>query len=326
MAKKALFLTLFLLPNLLWSALGDLPVTYDYEKGQQVMEVYQKPAILTFVASGDCPWSECLLDEVFQEDQFVSAIGNEFLFIAIDFPLINRQSRAQIELNHSLKNNYEIDTFPTMVMIAPSGEEITRLSFPAEGGKAFAKALRGFYGEYLDLVAQADILEGNPKGKAIEKAYERALSLQTPSLIDRFMNLGLEQRQKGYFLVEQYIGMVNCGKRESKEARLLRRKIMRLKGDEMSEARLRIGVCDYAALHERKPNIAIGLVHRLISSGKINRDGVEKLSHLMAHHFIEEQDYLTALRFAKELVLSDSVDVKESGQALVSHIELAKLR
>ncbi|MCF7851665.1 MAG: thioredoxin family protein [Simkaniaceae bacterium] len=303
---------------------NSLPLTYEYDKGFELMKAYQKPALLCFLSTDECPWSKRLFDEVFNQPAFYELVGNEFIFVIADFASIKQQSKREIETNYALKEQFQIDSFPTLVMLNSEGEEIKRLSFPSKGRDEFAEKLKWVYEEYLSLVDLKDRLLTKPVMEDLIKAYQRALSLNTPILIQHFLDAGLKQKKNGFFLVEKYTAYIQEGKRDSEEAIKLRRKILRLKGDELANAKMRIAILDFQVLHESKPNHAIAMINRVLKDQKISQERLCQLNQLLAEHFIGEKEFLTARRFAEKLQHSDSAMTRHDGNELIRYIEEQK--
>ena len=313
MIKRLFYLFLCLgVPS--FATLGSLPITHSYKKGAQAIKAAQKPALLCFVASDVDAESKYLIEEIIHQQEFFDRMQNRFAFILIDFPANNRQSIEELEQNQELKERFGVGALPTLVLVDPECREVARLGVSGGTRDAFASKLETLYTEYQAL-CQVDT--------DFKKAYQRALVLGSPHLIEKFMQEGLASKENGYFLVEQYVAMAMRGERETKEARALRRKILRMKGEESENARMRLALCDFQALHNTNPSAAVSRVYRVIENGKVSDHSAAQLSRLLAGHFIEEKDYMTAKRFAKRLQDSKSVITQRQGQALLEAIEKA---
>ena len=221
-------------------------------------------------------------------------------------------------MNNDLKEKFEIDSFPTFILLTHEGEEITRLSFPSSGHADFAHKIGSLFDEYTNLVKE---VESDNAQAEVKPHYIRALSLNTPKLVDKLLQEGIQSDDNGYFLIEKYVNFSKEGKRDTQEARKLRRQILKLKGEELSAAKMRLALCDFQALHTVKPNVAVGMIYRLIDHGRLEETEVAKLNHLLANHFIAEKDYMTAKRFASKMAASSLKGTRKEGEKLVTTIE-----
>ncbi|MDN3505246.1 MAG: hypothetical protein P0S95_06710 [Rhabdochlamydiaceae bacterium] len=318
MKNLIVLLTLLVGISPLSAQIGKIPSTFNYERGEEVAQIYQKPMVLCFLASDECIWSDRFIKEVLDDPKFYEEMRKQFIFTIADFPKINTQEADILKINNELKEKFNIVSFPTFILLSHDGEEITRLSFPTSGHADFAHKIGSLFDEYTNLVKE---VENNNPHRDVKPLYIRALSLNTPKLVEKLLQEGLKSEDNGYFLIEKYVSFSTDGKRDSQEARKIRRQILKLQGDELSAAKMRLALCDFQALHNVKPNVAVGMIYRLIDHGKLEEDEVAKLNHLLANHFIEEKDYMTAKRFADKMAGSSSNSTRKEGEKLVTTIE-----
>jgi thioredoxin-related protein len=301
----------------LWAfSLFSEPITEDYMKGKEVMQVHEKPALLCFLSSDGCLWSSRFFDEVLKERDFLKQIRNEFIFVLVDFPELKRQSKEQIEMNAELKNRYRVDSFPTFVMIAPDGEEITRLSFLSKN--QFASKLLMLHNEYLSIKkAIKDIA-----AKDLKDLYNRALSLGAPSLISQILQIGLCSQNPGFFQIEKLISL-NMSKegKESDEAKQLRKSIHKLEGEELENARFRLAVSDFQDVQKEKPHVAGGILSRFLASNPKDPTTVYRVNLLLATHFLAQKDFVLARHYAKEIQKIGSIISQKEVDDLLFEIE-----
>ena len=305
------WLFFLLVSTTLFAKGGGLPISYDYAKGMEAIETYKRPAILVFTSS-DSPDSKQFGDQILNHPDFFTAMQNRFAFIVIDFPQLNMQSMEQIKMNTQLKEQFGIDAFPSLVMVDYDGKEISRLAYNGGTCENFAHKLSHLYTEYLSL----SLVDSDYK-----EAYQRALALGSPHLIEQFMEAGLTAKENGYFLIEKYVDLATKGERASPEARKLRRKILKLGGEELENAKMRLALCDFQELHDSKPNVAVNKVYRLLENNKLNEQHSTQLSRLLANHFITEKDFQTAKRFAEKMTESKSLITQREGKAYLKVIE-----
>jgi thioredoxin-related protein len=292
------------------------PITEDYMKGKEIMQVYEKPALLCFLSSDGCLWSLRFFEEVLKEPDFLKQIRNEFIFVLVDFPELKRQSKEQIETNAELKVRYRVDSFPTFVMVAPDGEEITRLSFLSKS--QFTSKLLMLHNEYLSIKKSIKDIAA----KDLKSIYNRALSLGSPALISQILEIGLCSQNPGFFQLEKLIAlnMTKEGK-ESEEAKQLRKSIYKLEGNELENARFRLAVSDFQDVEKDKPHVAGGILSRFLASNPKDPNTIYKVNLLLATHFLAQKDFVLARHYAKEIQKIGSIISQKEVDDLLSQIE-----
>ena len=100
------------------ASLNALPITEDYECALELSKTYQMPLALAFVGSDWAPPCDMLENG--------ANLGNQCIFVKLDFPEVNRQGPRVIARNFALKEEFHVQTFPTVILLSHEGEEITR--------------------------------------------------------------------------------------------------------------------------------------------------------------------------------------------------------
>lgn len=290
----------------LWLPLAALtpPITDYFDKGKEIMQVYEKPALLCFLSSDGCMWSRHFFDEVLNQPKFLEEMHNECIFIVLDFPDFKRQSKEQIERNENLKMLYRVESFPTFVMVAEEGEEITRLSFFSGNHEEFSRKLLLLQREYFSLKKACQDLSFLSFSEDIKELYKKALSLGCPSLIAQILEQGLLCDHPGFFLIEKLMALCTTKEgKQSEEAKTLREQIHKLKGDELERAKFRMAVSDFQDLQKESPHLAEGVISRFLLTQPKDKEAVYQLNFLLATHFLEQKDFALARHYAKEMGL-----------------------
>ena len=89
--KKVIILLSLLVGIPLMAQVGQIPSTFNYERGEEVAQIYQKPIVLCFLASDECVWSDRFMKEVLQDPKFYEQMRNQsFLPLPIFPRLINK--------------------------------------------------------------------------------------------------------------------------------------------------------------------------------------------------------------------------------------------
>jgi thioredoxin-related protein len=97
--------------------------------------------LLAFIGT-DWSISSLKLDrEVFDQAEFADNSNYNFLLCKLHFYQTQEQYPETIRQNEELATKYNVEEFPTVVVLSPDGQEIGRLGYIPGGVKAFAAAV-----------------------------------------------------------------------------------------------------------------------------------------------------------------------------------------
>jgi len=104
-----------------------------------------KLVLLDFTGSDWCPWCIKFDHEVLSTDQFAAYAQNKLELVLVDFPHNKPQSTDLKQANEALKKRFNVNGYPTYVLLNHSGNELGRQVGYADGGpSAFITKLEGF--------------------------------------------------------------------------------------------------------------------------------------------------------------------------------------
>ena len=102
--------------------------TQDVDAAKALAKERSLPLLLDFTGSDWCGWCKLMDRQVFAQDAWKSWAATSIVLATIDFPsdesLVPEKYRKR---NESLSDRYDVDGFPTFVLLSPDGEEIGRL-------------------------------------------------------------------------------------------------------------------------------------------------------------------------------------------------------
>jgi thioredoxin-related protein len=98
----------------------------DLDKAIEKAKAEKKSVLVEFTGSDWCPPCIAMRKNVFSKKEFIEAASKKFVLVELDFP---KGDKALAEKNQPLAEKYEIDGFPTVVLLDSEGKEFTR--FPA---------------------------------------------------------------------------------------------------------------------------------------------------------------------------------------------------
>lgn len=61
---------------------------------------------------------------MYSSKEFISYAKNNLVLVKVDFPMKKRQSEALKQANEALKRQFEIEGFPTMVVLDSAGKKL----------------------------------------------------------------------------------------------------------------------------------------------------------------------------------------------------------
>jgi protein disulfide-isomerase len=117
----------------------------NYTQALQAAKQGNKPVLLFFTGSDWCGWCKKMVQEVFSSPDFVQSVGNDFVFVEIDFPM-NKQLPPEVaQQNNQLKQENGVTGYPTVIIKRYINNNLTFVAesgYRPGGGKAYADYLK----------------------------------------------------------------------------------------------------------------------------------------------------------------------------------------
>ncbi len=129
---------------LIVSARGDSDWLSDYKQAQQKAKVDNKLLLMDFTGSDWCGWCIRLNKEVFSRPQFKDYATKNLVLMEVDFPRAKQLAGSVKQQNEQLANQYQIQGFPTIVVLNGDGKKVGELGYMEGGPDAFIAALEKF--------------------------------------------------------------------------------------------------------------------------------------------------------------------------------------
>jgi len=108
----------------------------DYKAALATAAKENKKVLLDFTGSDWCGWCIKLKKETFDQPAFKDYADKNLVLVEIDFPQGKSQSPAVKAQNNSLQQQYQVQGFPTLVVLDPQGKVIKQQSGYIPGGPA----------------------------------------------------------------------------------------------------------------------------------------------------------------------------------------------
>jgi protein disulfide-isomerase len=119
----------------------DISDDTNFARSAELAKNTSRPLLLAFIGT-DWSISSLKLDrEVFDQAELVDNTKYNFLLCKLHFYQTQERAPETIRQNEELATKYNIQDFPTVIVLSPDGREIGRLWYIPGGVKAFAAAV-----------------------------------------------------------------------------------------------------------------------------------------------------------------------------------------
>lgn len=140
MKKRFLFLAAALLLSTRLASAESTWLT-DFSAAKAKAKADNKLLLLDFTGSDWCIWCKRLKAEVFSKPQFQSYAAKNLILVELDFPRAKEQPASVKEQNMKLAEEYNIEGYPTVIILNADGKQVGTLGYMEGGQEAFIAAL-----------------------------------------------------------------------------------------------------------------------------------------------------------------------------------------
>jgi len=114
----------------------------DLKKAQEQAKASNKLVFLDFTGSDWCGWCMRLDKEILSKPAFKEYATKNLVLVEVDFPRRKEQALELKKQNQGLAEQYQVQGFPTIVVLNGSGQKVWRYDgYFAEGPEAFIAQL-----------------------------------------------------------------------------------------------------------------------------------------------------------------------------------------
>ena len=113
----------------------------SYEQAQQKAKAGNKLMLLDFTGSDWCGWCIKIDKEIFSKPQFKEYASKNLVLLELDFPRAKKLAVATQAQNERLAQKYQIQGFPTIVVLNGDGKQVGELGYVEGGPAAFIAQL-----------------------------------------------------------------------------------------------------------------------------------------------------------------------------------------
>lgn len=119
----------------------------DYPLALSYAEKLDRPVLINFTGSDWCPWCFRLRDEVFVQPEFADYAKDNLILLTIDFPSKKKLPAEEIKANQALAEKYDIEGYPTILLLDAHEMEIARTGYQPGGAQSYVKHLQDLISE-----------------------------------------------------------------------------------------------------------------------------------------------------------------------------------
>jgi len=120
--------------------------TADYDAAKIAARDGDRAVFLFFTGSDWCGWCKKLDREILSTPAFAAFAGQNLVLVKVDFPHYTPLPPAQANKNRALAENYQIEGFPTIVVLSKDGRIAGRLGYMEGGPAAFLQQMKSLSG------------------------------------------------------------------------------------------------------------------------------------------------------------------------------------
>jgi protein disulfide-isomerase len=113
----------------------------DFKQAQERAKADHKLLLLDFTGSDWCGWCIKLKREVFSRPEFNDYATKNLVLMEVDFPRSKALAEKVQQQNMVLAQQYQIEGFPTIVVLNGDGKQVGALGYVPGGPEAFIAEL-----------------------------------------------------------------------------------------------------------------------------------------------------------------------------------------
>jgi len=156
--------------------------TQDFDQGLELARESKRDVLVDFTGSDWCSWCKRLKLEVFRQEAFLAGVADDYVLVMVDLPRSHAalDQVPNIERNRELSKQYQVQSFPTILLMTAEGEVYGRTGYQ-EGGAV----------PYLEHLAELREMGREPllAAKALGREFAAANEESKPALAARALAL-----------------------------------------------------------------------------------------------------------------------------------------
>lgn len=284
-----------------------------------------KNLLLYFSGSDWCGWCIKFKKNVLDSKDFISYVSDLFVFVKVDFPKKFRLRNSIAKQNASLKNKFQVKSFPTIIIVDHNQQEIDRLGYHSGNGKLFGErvfqTLKNFeiYKESWELFTQKILND-----KELEKLYTQARAFNRPQDAHEILEYGLREGLL-FFLTEKYRILAKSAQHLSKKGRSIKEQIIQKDPEDLGDYQYHLAVIEFQANLENPQKKSIKfliapLTNFLEKFGGKEEKNTWRIQMIISQTLLDQARVEDALQFAHESFASAPKERKKEIENAIKHM------
>jgi protein disulfide-isomerase len=115
----------------------------DYDAALKQAAAENKYVLVDFSGSDWCGWCIKLDEEVFSKPEFIEYTKTNLICVLVDFPRGKELPKAQKDTNQALLEKFQVQGFPTVLILNPQGRVIKRDGYQPGGPAKYVEFIKG---------------------------------------------------------------------------------------------------------------------------------------------------------------------------------------
>lgn len=117
----------------------------DFAAAQAAAKKDNKAILLDFTGSDWCGWCIKMKKDSLDQKAFQEFADKKLVLVEVDFPNNKKQTEAVKKQNEDLQKRYNVEGFPTFVLVDGEGKELGRhVGYLKGGPSAFVEKIEGW--------------------------------------------------------------------------------------------------------------------------------------------------------------------------------------
>lgn len=109
----------------------------SYDEALRQSAATGRPILADFTGTDWCVWCQRLSEEVFERQEFVDWATENVVLLEVDYPKHGRQSDAIKNQNAELAERYQVESYPTILLLDSAGNQLGETGYVAGGPSAW---------------------------------------------------------------------------------------------------------------------------------------------------------------------------------------------
>ena len=146
---KKIALSLIAVFSLLGASAAELEWLTNLAQAKSQAKAENKLVLMDFTGSDWCPPCKKLKKNVFSSEEFATFAKANLVLVEVDFPRTKKQIEKQSDelkkANEALSRKFDIESFPTVVVLSSNGKQLSKESgYDGTSAKDFVAKLEKF--------------------------------------------------------------------------------------------------------------------------------------------------------------------------------------